>query len=76
MSGGRADSGVKVDQAVVGSVRTGCRGDADSGLGGETDVGGGGYGQEGDGLSLWEYNVAHITLGMDHNTPHAYAPVL
>ena len=39
------------------------------------DGGGGGDGRDGDedGLSRWEDNVAHVTLGIDPNSPLAYA---
>ena len=47
-SGGGAEAGVKGDQAVVGSVRSGCGGDSGGGLGGGTDGVGGGDGWDGD----------------------------
>ena len=45
--GGRAESRVKGDQAVVGAGRTGYGGDADGGSGGRTDGRGEGDGQYG-----------------------------
>ena len=42
MSGGRAASGVKGDQSVVGTGKLLIERDVDGGLGGETDGGGGG----------------------------------
>ena len=44
----------------------------------EWTEGGKGYRQDGDkdGLSRWEDNLAHATLGMDPNDPLAYAPGL
>ena len=80
MSGGRAESGVKGDQAVSGAGRIGCGGDVNSGSGGETDVEGGGDGRYGDGyrygLSWWEDNIVNLTLETEPNAPLAYAPGL
>ena len=61
---------------LLGSGRTVFGGDADSRLGGGTDGGveGDGRDRDGDGLSRWEDNVAHITLGTDHNSFLVYAP--
>ena len=42
----------------------------DRGVGGD-----GRYGDK-DGLSWWEDNVSHVTLGADHNAPLVYALVL
>ena len=39
-------------------------------------VGGVGQGSEADILNRWEDNLANIILGMDHNSPLAYTPVL
>ena len=77
MSGGVADAGVKGDQAVVLAGRIGCGGDADVVLGGITDGRGGDVREgDGDGLSRWEDNVAHVTLVTEPNGPFAYAPGL
>ena len=75
VSGGRAKTGIKGDQAVVGSEWIGCGGDTDGGLGGGTNGGGGGDEQDRDSdrLSRWEDNVSHITLGTDTNSPLTYA---
>ena len=76
VSGVGADSGVEVGQAVVGAGRTGFGGYAVGGSGVVMDGGGVGNGRDGDrdGLSQWEDNVAHITLGTEPNAPLAYAP--
>ena len=75
---GGDEAGVKDDQLVVGAGRIVCGGDADSGSGCGMDGGGVGYGRYGDGerLSQWKDNVAHVTLGTETNYPLAYAPVL
>ena len=75
VSGGGAETGATVLQAVVVSVQGGCGGDADGGLGCRTDIGGGGDGRDRDIyiLSWWEDNVANLTLGMDPNISLAYA---
>ena len=80
MSGGRAEAGVKDDQAVSGAGQIGYGGDVNSGSGGGTDVEGGGdrragYGG-GYGLSWWEDNIANATLETEPNAPLAYAPGL
>ena len=69
---------MKGDQSVVGSVRIGCGGDANGGLVCRMDGEGVGDGRDGDRdvLSLWEDNVANVTLGTDPNSPFAYAPGL
>ena len=74
MPGGGAEVGVKADQAVVGAGLIVCGGDADGGSGVGTDgrVGGDEQDGDGDGLSRWEDNVAHITLGTETNDPLAY----
>ena len=74
VSGGGAEAGVKGDQAVVGAGLIVCGGDADGGSGVGTDgrVGGDEQDGDGDGLSRWEDNVAHVTLGTETNDPLAY----
>ena len=52
MSGGGAETGATGIQAVVGTGRSGCGGDADGGSEGGTDGGGGGDGRGGDGDRL------------------------
>ena len=52
MSGGGAETGATSIQAVVGTGRSGCGGDAEGGSEGGTDGGGGGYGRGGDGDRL------------------------
>ena len=75
VSGDRVEARVKGGQSVVGSVQNGFGGDLDGSSGGEMDGGGGGYGWDGDGdgLNLWEDNVANATLGTEPNAPLAYA---
>ena len=77
MSGGGAEDRVKDEKSVVGSGSNGCGGDADGGPGGRTN-GGGGYGWNGDGdrLSWWEDNLAHVTIGTEPNAPLDYDPGL
>ena len=58
------------------SGRGGCGGDAGSNSGCGTDRGRGGDRQNGDKdgrLIRWEYTVANIILGKEHNIPLAYA---
>ena len=78
MSSSGAEAGVKGDQTVVESGRTGCGGDADDSLGSGTDRGQGGHVHDidRDGLIRWEDNIAHLTLGTDRIAPLAYAPGL
>ena len=78
MYGSGAEAGVKGCQEVVEAVKNRFGGDADGGLVGGMDGGGGGYIRyiERDGLSRWEDNVSHVTLGTDHNAPLVYALVL
>ena len=78
LSGGGEEAGVKGFQAVVGELRLGIGGDVDGGSVGGTD---GGRGvdiqdQYRDGLNRWEDNVANVILGMEHNAPLAYTPLL
>ena len=63
---------------MVGAGWSGCRGDAEDGLGGGTDRGGGGGGRDRDSnrLSWWEDNVANLTLGMEPNVTLDYDPGL
>ena len=80
MSGGGEASGVTGGQAVVGTGRLGLGRDVDGGSGGGTGGGRGGDGRDGDGdrdgLNRWEDTVANVILGMEPNSPLAYAPLL
>ena len=77
VSGGGSEAGVEGSQLVVVAGRTGYGGDVDGGWGGVTDGAGGEGGRyrNGDryGLSRWEDNVAHLTLGTEPNSPLDYA---
>ena len=60
---------------MVGAGRTGFGGDADGRSRGGTvgGVGVDGQDRDGDTLSWWEDNIAHVTLGTDTNDTLAYA---